>query len=125
MGGSKMDSTVVYTLVGLVGMSVVLTILVQMFKDQLPTREDAEGREIGPRRWLAPIVLAIGAVLGGAIGAIRGDYKLPDGAAWMAAWVFAGFINGAASAGYYGGLKALFPGVFSDSGWLGRSGKER
>ena len=116
-----MDSTIVYTLVGMVGISAILMILVQLGKDLLPTTEDAGGMEVGPRRWLAPAVLVIGTLLGLLVGAVRGDYKLPDGAAYMMAWAIVGFVIGASSTGLYSGLKSLLPGVFSDSGWIGRN----
>ena len=117
-----MEREVVNLLVGMVGISVILTILVQLGKELLPSREDADGSEIGPRRWLAPIILVLGAILGAIVGVVRKDYIGEDAALYMTAWVIVGFIIAAASVGLYGGLSSLLPSIFNSQGWLGRGG---
>lgn len=121
-----MDSTVVLNqalvnvLVGIAGLAAICTVVVQAFKEVVPSKQDADGNEVGMRRWL-PIGLPIlGAVLGAAVAFLRGDHRLEEFAAmWVAAWSIAGFLTGAASVGLYGGLKALLPSAFSGRGWFG------
>lgn len=115
-----MDSTIAATLVGLVGLSAVMMVLVQLGKNLLKSVEDGEGNEVGPRRWLAPGVLLISTLLGILFGFARGDLQGEDVAMWIAGWSIAGFLIGATSVGLYGGLKALVPGVFGPAGWIGR-----
>lgn len=117
-----MDATVVNILVGLIGISAVCTVLVQLGKNLIPSREDAEGNETGPRRWLAPAIIVVGTILGIAVGLIRKDYTMENGMMFMAAWAIAGFLVGATSVGMYSGLKSIIPGVFSSSGWVGGGG---
>ena len=114
-----MDNTVVNILVGLVGISAVCMVLVQLGKNLIPSREDAEGNEIGPRRWLAPAIIVIGSLLGVLVGLVRKDYTLENGLMFMVAWGIAGFLVGATSVGMYNGLKSIIPGVFSSDGWVG------
>lgn len=114
-----MDSTIVNVLVGLVGISAILTVLTQLGKNLIRSEVDDEGREIGPRRWLAPGIILVGVFLGLMVGFVRKDHALENGLMWMTAWAFAGYLIGAASGGLYGGLKSLFPGVFASRGWIG------
>lgn len=114
-----MDATIVNVLVGLVGISAICTVLVQLGKNLIPPKVDAEGNEIGPRRYLAPSVIVVGMLLGLVVGFVRKDHALENGLMFMTAWVMAGFLIGAASVGLYGGLKSLFPGVFASRGWIG------
>jgi hypothetical protein len=114
-----MDSAIVNILVGLVGISAVLTVLTQLGKNLIESETDDDGREVGPRRYLAAGVILAGVVLGLMVGFVRKDHALENGLMWITAWAFAGYLIGAASGGLYGGLKSLFPGAFSSSGWLG------
>lgn len=114
-----MDASITNVLVGFVGISAVCMVVVQLVKNLVPSKEDSDGNEVGPRRWLAPIIIVLGAVLGGVVGFIRKDYMADDGTMFMAAWVVAGFLIGAATVGLYGGIKEILPGLFNDNGWIG------
>jgi len=114
-----MDVTVVNVLVGLLGLGAVLTVLVQLGKHLIPSVEDANGNEIGPRRWMVPALLVIGLVLGIFIGFVRKDYQAENGLMFMTAWGIAGFLVAATSSGIYKGLSSIIPGVFDSDGWLG------
>lgn len=114
-----MDLAVVQVLVGLLGLAAVLTVLVQLGKSLIPSVEDENGNEIGPRRWLAPILLGLGIILGVFIGFVRKDHLAENGLMFMTAWGIAGFLVAATSTGLYKGLSSLIPGVFNGDGWLG------
>jgi len=114
-----MEAQIVQTLVGIVGLSIVLLILVQLGKNFLPSVLDEEGTEIGPRRWLPPALLVIGTLLGIGVGFVRRDHLLDNGLLWMTAWGVAGFIIAASASGLYSSVSELLPGLFNDDGWLG------
>lgn len=114
-----MNESLVTMLVGFFGLAAIATILVQLGKNLLPSREDAEGNELGPRRWLSPGILVITTLLGLLFGFVQGDSAGENGLLYMTAWAVVGLLIGATSTGLYSGLKALIPNVFSTRGWIG------
>lgn len=103
-------------LIGIGGLGAVLMVLAQMFKGLLREEQDGDGNEVGPRRYLAPIMITVGTGLGLLWAFLRG-VATPE---LYLAWAVAGLLSGATSIGFYGGLKSLVPGVFNSGSWLFR-----